>query len=448
MSFLIGFASIAFMITIHETGHFIGARIAHIDVEVFAIGWGKAIKKWYRGGVEYRINIFLLGGYCKLKGGDDLLKAVEDKSISFDKTEKGSLFTAHPFKRIITYLGGPLVNLLFAFILFIPFFMVDYYASSVEPKILLTTDYPEIYVDSINSAKDAGLISGDVIISIEGKDVTYFSEISELVNEHYKKKPLEMIVLRNSSKLVNVALTPTYDDLNDRYLVGVTSAVTPLVSETTPLSPEHIAGIGAGDTIVGVNGIPVSYTIDVVNELIKSPDFVELGLVSDLGVYREVSYYPEKDSNGNVKSNIVFHSDVTLFDGLSFFPAIISSVKETVHSIGETVRLFGQLVMGKFSFTDSLAGPVRISYIIGQVSSSGAHSFLQLLAMISISLGIANLLPIPGLDGGSIVLSMIELVRRKTFSPRLYIRFQSFGVVLLGMLMLFVLFTDARFLLS
>lgn len=447
-SFLIGFASIAFMITIHETGHYIGARIAHIDVEVFAIGWGRAIKKWYAGGVEYRINLFLLGGYCKLKGADDLIRAVENKSSSFDKSEQGSLFTAHPFKRIITYMGGPFVNLLFAFILFIPFFMLDYTAISNPAKVLLTTDYPSLYTEMITSAKDAGLRSEDVILSIEGEKVTYFSQISELVNKHYKNAPLQIRVLRNSTDVLTLSLNPTYDELSDRYIVGVTSAITPLIGEVTPLTPEHLVGLTSGDTIIRVNGVDVLYTIDVINELVTSPNFVELGVIDESGAERLVSYSPEKDGKGNLKSNIIFHTDVKRFKGQSLFLSIFSSLKETFYSIKETYRLFGQLVRGKFSFSDSLAGPVRISYIIGQVSSSGAKSFLQLLAMISISLGIANLLPLPGLDGGAIVLSVIELIRRKSFSPQLYIRFQTLGVVLLGMLMLVVLFSDARFLLS
>ena len=446
-SFLIGFASIAFMITIHETGHFIGARIANIDVEVFAIGWGKAIKKWYRNGVEYRINVFLLGGYCKLKGGDDLIKAVKDKKNSFDNIEKGSLFTAHPFKRIITYLGGPLVNLLFAFILFIPFFMVDYYGPSNSSQILLTTDYPEIYSQPILSAKQAGLQSEDIIISIEGEPIDYFSQISEAVNRYQKRSPLNVIVKRNN-EIITVALTPTYDEGGDRYIIGVTSALPSLVEDVPPFTPEHLAGVSAGDTIVSVNGNQVSYTIDVINELIKSPTFIEMLLVDENGIEKNISYYPEKDIDGNVKSNIRFHTEMTLFKGESFFSAFSSAVIETFRAIKETVHLFWQLITGKFSFSDSLAGPVRISYIIGQVSNSGFRSFIQLLAMISISLGVANLLPLPGLDGGSIVLSMIEIIRRKTFSPRLYIRFQTIGVFLLGMLMLFVLFSDAQFLLS
>ena len=171
-------------------------------------------------------------------------------------------------------------------------------------------------------------------------------------------------------------------------------------------------------------------------------------MVDENGIKKDISYYPEKDLDGNVKSNIRFHAEVSLFKGESFFSAFSSAVVETFRAIKETVHLFWQLISGKFSFSDSLAGPVRISYIIGQVSTSGFHSFIQLLAMISISLGVANLLPLPGLDGGSIVLSMIEIIRRKTFSPRLYIRFQTIGVFLLGILMLFVLFSDAQFLLS
>ncbi len=446
LSFLIGFASIAFMITIHETGHFIAARMSNIDVEVFAIGWGKAIKKWHRNGTEFRINFFILGGYCKLKGGEDIIAAIEEHEESFSK-HNGSLFSAHPLKRIITYAGGPVINLLLAFLLFIPFFMLDYQASSDPPTILLTSDYSEVYPNPTMSAKEAGLLSGDTILSINGQKVAYFSQISEYINNQYKDSPLLVIAERDGVN-ITTNLTPEFDEVGNRYIIGVTAALPAIISNVSPLTPEHIAGLESKDTIINVNGKDVTYSLDVVRELIRNPKHVIMNILDSNGNQKEVSFYPEKDSNGNLKSNIMYSSSISLFSGESIFKAIGSSFLETINSVKETYYLFGQLIRGKFSFTDSLAGPIRISYIIGQMSMTGIRSFLQLLAMISISLGIANLLPLPGLDGGSVVLSLIELIRNKSFSPKTYLRVQTVGVFILALLMLFVLFSDARFLFS
>ena len=247
---------------------------------------------------------------------------------------------------------------------------------------------------------------------------------------------------------ITTNLTPEFDEVGNRYIIGVTAALPAIISNVSPLTPEHIAGLESKDTIINVNGKDVTYSLDVVRELIRNPKHVIMNILDSNGNQKEVSFYPEKDSNGNLKSNIMYSSSISLFSGESIFKAIGSSFLETINSVKETYYLFGQLIRGKFSFTDSLAGPIRISYIIGQMSMTGIRSFLQLLAMISISLGIANLLPLPGLDGGSVVLSLIELIRNKSFSPKTYLRVQTVGVFILALLMLFVLFSDARFLFS
>ena len=122
-SFAIGLALIAIMITVHETGHFLAAKAVEVTVETFAIGWGKAVKRWYSKGVEYRINIFPLGGYCQLKGGDS--------------NEAGSLFAVSPLKRIVVFLAGPLFNILLAILILTPFFMLNYEEAVFPNKIVI-----------------------------------------------------------------------------------------------------------------------------------------------------------------------------------------------------------------------------------------------------------------------------------------------------------------------
>jgi regulator of sigma E protease len=435
------------MITIHEAGHYFGARLSHIDVEVFAIGWGKAIKKWYRNGIEYRLNIFILGGYCKLKGSDDLLRSIQRDDNTFTTIEKGSLFAAHPLKRIITYLAGPLQNLIFAFLIFIPFFMIGHTDFQDSSKILLTRDYPTIYQEIENSAYDGGIRSEDIILSINGEKLSSFQEIAQKINEYDGEGPLSVEIKRGST-ISTQLITPTFDKENNRYLFGITNALTPTIDEVKSLTPESIASLATGDTIISVNGITTPYSMDVITQLLLNENSVEMVVKGIDGTLRNISYHPFIDENGNMTLNFSFKRNTSYIDGYPFFTSISHSFTHTITSIKETFYFLGQLFTGAFSLSDSLAGPIRISYIIGEMRTSGVRSFLQLLAMISISLGVANLIPLPGLDGGYILLSLIELLRNRTFSPKLYVRFQTLGVIILSILMIFVLFSDAKFLFS
>ncbi len=447
ISFIIGFIAIATMITIHEAGHYFGARLSHIDVEVFAIGWGKAIKKWYKHGIEYRLNIFILGGYCKLKGSDDLIRSLQKDDNSFTTIEKGSLFAAHPLQRIVTYLAGPFQNLLFAFILFIPFFMIGHTDYHDSPQILLTSDYPALYQNGESSAADAGLESEDIILSIDNKKVSSFQEIAAAINDYDGEKPLKIRLERSQAQL-EYLVTPKYDPQSNRYLLGITNALTPIIDQVAPLSPEAIASLEPGDTILSVNGVSTPYTADVITQLLANETNIVMVVEKENKEIQEISYHPYINEDGKLTLNFSFKRETAFIQGASFFSSIGNSFSYTIASIKDTFRLLGQLFTGRFALSDSLAGPIRISYIIGEMRSSGFRSFLQLLAMISISLGVANLIPLPGLDGGSILLSLIELIRNKSFGPKFYVRFQSFGIAILSLLMLFVLFSDATFLLG
>ncbi|MDC7246411.1 MAG: RIP metalloprotease RseP [Sphaerochaetaceae bacterium] len=445
VSILIGFFAIATMITIHEAGHYLGARISHIEVEVFAIGWGKAIKRWYKNGTEYRINLFILGGYCKLKGTDDLVRSIQRDDSSFTTIEKGSLFAASPLKRIITYLAGPLQNLIFAALLFTFFFMLGYDQYSDPPRILLTGDYPKIYNTSVDSAFDGGLRSEDIITSIDGESISSFQQIASVVAEYDGDGPLSITVDRNREKL-NFLITPEFDSESGRYLLGITNALEPVIDEIVPLSPEAVANMESGDTIVAVNGVETPFTMDVITQLIDpSSPVVTMKLQKTNKNIEEISYHPLIDESGNTTLNFSFQREIVRMNGSSFTAAVSRSIVHTITAIKDTAGMIVQLFTGAFSFSDSLAGPVRISYIIGEMRTAGLRAFLQLLAMISISLGVANLLPLPGLDGGSIILSLIELIRHRSFGPRMYVRFQTFGILILSILMIFVLFSDAKF---
>ena len=444
-SFLIGLASIALMITIHEAGHFLGARISGITVETFAIGWGRALKSWRRNGVEYRINLFPLGGYCRLKGAQDLIESHERNEQEVTRFSDGSIFAAHPAKRILTYSAGPLMNILFAMLIFIPFFMLPYTSYDDPATIIVTQDYPLVYGSQRNAAHEGGLRSGDTVVGIDGSEIRRFQDISKVMRTYGGERELSVTFIRNGERMTRSVIPHLQDG---RYLLGVASAIEAKVSRVQDLSPEAMASLSAGDTIIRVNGEPVSYTADVYTRYLSEHSRLEMDVRRPDGSIETIGFLPHRTADGQVLPQLSFERQTVRIQGSSLASSMLQAVHETVRMIRETGRLFGDLFTGETDAGSSLAGPLRISYVIGETFANGLRSFLQLMAMVSISLGIANLLPLPALDGGAILLSVIEWIRRRRLPVSLYMKYQSVGFFILAALILFVLFSDARFFLS
>lgn len=445
-SLAIGILSISLMVTIHETGHFVFARLSGISVEVFAIGWGKSIKRWRSGNTEYRINLFPLGGYCRLKGSDDLQRSLDVGGKDFSMIEKGSLFAVSPLKRIPTFLAGPIFNLIFALLLFIPFLMLDYHNYAEPNRIVVSSDFPAVFNqpgDYRNAAHQAGLETGDTILRIDGESVSDFSEIRALLSSKGTEVPTRFTI-RRDDRTMEIDVVPEYDAALDRPLFGVSSYIVPTIGNIVELSPESLTGMMVGDTIVEVQGKPVAHTVAVMDKLMGNPQIVEISIRHADGRQETFSYHPHKDKDGNNTYGFSFSIPKKENEGLSFLQAIPQSFVTTYESIRDSIKLIPSLFTDS-SLQDSLAGPLRISYVIGEMRNSGMRVMLHLLAMVSISLGVANLLPIPGLDGGAILLSLVEFLRGKRVSPKWYVRFQAVGMIFLIFIMLMVLLSDIRF---
>lgn len=446
VSFIIGVLSISLMVTIHETGHFLFARLSGISVEVYAIGWGKALKKWRSGGTEYRINLFPLGGYCRLKGSEDLQQSLHSGGNEFSNIAPGSLFAISPLKRIPTYIAGPLFNLAFAVILFIPFLMMDYQSYAEPNRIVVSSDHPAVFnqdVDYRNAAHQGGMKSGDVILSIDGEPVSDFVEIRNLLSKKGANSPTRFTIDRDG-RTMEFDIVPEYDVEQNRPLFGVTSFIVPTIGTIEELSPESSTSMAVGDTIISVLGKPVTHTVAVMDELSDNPQVLELTLRNSDGIEKTISYIPQKDNRGKNSYGFSFSVPIRTNDGLPFRQAISQAFSTTFSSIRETIQLIPSLFKDS-SLQNSLAGPLRISYVIGEMRNSGIRVMLHLLAMVSISLGVANLLPIPGLDGGAILLSLIEFIRGKRVSPKWYVRFQAVGLSFLFFIMILVLLSDLRY---
>jgi len=197
-----------------------------------------------------------------------------------------------------------------------------------------------------------------------------------------------------------------------------------------------------------VQGKISNNTLDVVEALSDNPTVITLVVERPGGRQEEITFHPEQTAQGQISLGFTFAREIKREAGLPLHKALLASVSQTSKGARDTLLLLPKLFSGMFALDDVVAGPLRISYIIGESRTAGLRSILHLLAMVSISLAVANLLPIPGLDGGAILLSLLEIIRGKSVSPKMYVRFQSVGVIFLLLLMIFVVIGDVRFLFS
>ncbi|MGI6432493.1 MAG: RIP metalloprotease RseP [Sphaerochaetaceae bacterium] len=444
-SIVIGIMSIAIMVGIHETGHFVFARLMGIEVHTFAIGFGKAIKKWQKGKTVYRLNIFPLGGYCQLKGADELQKRLDGKIDEHAPSEKGSLFSVSPWRRIGVYGAGSLFNFLFALLILIVFYLLPYEAVSYPNKIVLSSDYPSLFgveEGDYHLARDGGLLSGDVVIAIGEHHVTTFSDIQEALSHYKGGQTIDFTVLRNNKQHIYTLSTPKDKPLH----LGLSYYMAPIIGFVAPLSAEQRALLLPNDRIIALFGQEVNNTFDVLQLLSDNPQVIELTILRGQQELA-ITYVPDRLDSGELAIGFSFLHQSEQKKGLGL-TAVPSALKEAVSTFGSTFALIPRLFSGSIPFKDAVAGPIRISYVIGQMRNASVRAALHLLALVSLSLAAANLLPIPGLDGGSILLSLLELIRGKNVSPRFFVRFQSVGLAFLAVLMLLVLAQDIGFLFS
>ena len=458
ISLLLGFIGIGIMVSIQELGHFLAAKASSITVEVFAYGWGRPLHSWRKGETEFRINMFPVGGYCRLKGADDLGRALANGQNEFIHVEQGSLFAAPPLKRIFTYIAGPMANIIFALIIFIPFFLIGYDAHVDPNKVIVTSDYPMLFGLSESEkvpAAEAGILSGDVILAVDGIETPDFQTLQSVLASRKAGVEAHFLVLRENRN-IDFYIEPLYDNSSKRVLFGLTSFIEPIVASVEALSPEAMSGLAYGDRIITIQHKPVVNALDIANNLIDQPAVIMMEVEKSDGTINKLDFIPYRNSEGTLQLQFTLQKKAVFVAGFSLTKSFESALSQTISMIGSTFALIPSLFSGKFKMDEVLAGPIRLSYVIGDLTgasmdngfASAFRMICYILGMVSVSLAVANLLPIPALDGGLILLSVVELIRRKSLSPKVYLRIQTFGMAFIIMLMVIALIGDFKFFLN
>lgn len=443
----LGLFGLGLMVFVHELGHFVAARIARIEVEAFSIGWGKALFSRRRGATEYRIAVLPIGGYCKMKGEYELRKAIETKADSF-APEPGSFYAAGPLKRIFVGVMGPLFNLFAAFIIFAVVAMAGYSSETQPNRIILENDLlrasgkPTV---PAGSAELAGLKTGDTVIAIDGEPVADFTDIVQK-SVLRAGETLGFRVLRDGATLdIPVSMVRGPDGIG---LLGADGWGELVIGSVAKGSAAEAGGILVGDRIVAINGVPAAGILDLKRALASKPAALALS-VERSGARLEKTLAPQPDARGYSIIGVVPKGILHVVPPVPFFPAIASGFSKGIDTLVQTLRGIASLFSASNPLAQ-LAGPARITYTIGETALSGADqgigngivTALNFLAFIAIALFTMNLLPIPALDGGMILLFLVEMIRRKLPRPRTIYYYNMTGAVLVFALIALALASD------
>ena len=451
VSIILGIIGLGIVILVHETGHFIAARLAGIEVEAFSIGWGPKLLSWRRGKTEYRISAFPIGGYCRMKGEHVLREAWKSDAKSIPK-EPGSFFSAAPWKRILVSVAGPGANLFFAVLVLSIIWLAGFDIQTFGNKIILLSDYPLAErTEQTYPADKAGLKTGDRIVSVGGKEIRHYRDLQEAVSVA-AEKTMSVTVLRNGRR-ITTQITPEMDPQTGIGRIGVYAWIEPVIGTVQEGSPADQAGLRPGDRIVRVNGREIEHTLQFSEMVQTRPDTLNLRYERN-GRQYSIELTPQyTGEEGRPSIGIAFATEEFRSPRIGPIRALGKGFAETGETIVLTIKSIGLLFKG-IGVRESLVGPIRITYYVGEVASqgfkqgiaSGFSGMFRFLSLLSVAIFFMNLLPIPALDGGMVILFLIEMIRGRGLKPKVVYRYQTIGITLILGLLLFATFNDVFFL--
>jgi regulator of sigma E protease len=445
LTILFGVVGFGIMVFVHELGHFIAAKRVGIAVEAFSLGWGKRLVGFKHKGTDYRISMIPVGGFCKMKG--------EDPLGGRGQGEDGSFFSAAVWKRIVVAVAGPVANVLFAIVVLTAIWWAGFKVYSDDNRVILASDYTLDRFLEPPAATRAGLRTGDRIVAIDGKTTEKFQDILEAVATA-PSETLDLEVLRDGSRL-NISLSPELDLDSGAGKIGVYAWQDPVISKVVPGAAAALAGLRVGDRIVGaaVAGAmtDVPHTISLYQLMIDSPPRLQLRLSRD-GSFRDATLIPTYNERGVPELGLSFLVPVFSSPRLGPLGAFARGLEEAWETVVITAKGIGLLFRG-VNFRNAVAGPLRITYYVGAVATSGfslgfSHglvSYLRFLCLLSIVLFLMNLLPIPGLDGGQILVYGLEAARRRPLNPKVIARIQMISFSFIILLAVLITFSDIMF---
>jgi regulator of sigma E protease len=440
---IVAFAvTLGVLVVFHELGHYVVARLAGVKVLRFSVGFGRIVwsRRAGRDRTEWALSSIPLGGYVKMADEREEPVAAVDLPRAFNRQSV--------WRRIAIVAAGPLANLLLAALLF-----TGTYVAGVPGQRASLAQPP-----AASAAAAADVRGGDLVIAVDGEPVGSLQELRWHVVRAQGHDALTLTLVRD-----NVAAEPierrlslagmTTDDWEGNPLASLglrADLGAPIVDAVLPGKPAERAGLRPGDRIVAVDGRPMSSPGDVASFTNAQPGATLVYRIARDGATLEVPVTIEAvEQNGRrigqagvrlrVDPQAAERAAVVVRYGLG--DAFVQGARKTWELSAFTVRMLGRIVTGDASLKN-ISGPLTMADIAGQSAQAGMLVFTSYLALISISLGVLNLLPVPLLDGGHLLYYLAEIVKGSPVSDRAFEVGQRIGMAMLAVLMALALFND------
>jgi regulator of sigma E protease len=422
-----GVLLLGIVIFVHELGHFLAAKAVGVTVLRFSLGFGPKLVGFQAGTTEYRVSWFPLGGYVQMAG--------DAPDESGHMPEGRDQYLSHPWPgRMLIAFAGPLANIITAVLVM----TLVYVTGERSP------DFDNVLgaVPDSSVAFQTGLRAGDRVIALDGRPIRSWDEIFLTNSSIDQHRPVRLRVARGPDSL-EVELTsaqrePLFSSLHP-------PADPPVVAGVRTGMPAYKAGLQVGDRILAVDGDSVRTWDEMRAHIVQRADQTLRLTVDRSGQVFDVSVVPVNATGDKGGPGQIGIDRPTQRIYISRFP-LGTSLKigalMTVDMIGSVYRGMWLTVTRPLYYREYLGGPLFIAQAASEEAQRGADSFLKFLALINIAVMAFNLLPMPVLDGGHILLALIEAVFRRRISVRTYLNFQRVGLVVLGTLFLLILAND------
>jgi regulator of sigma E protease len=415
------------MIFVHELGHFLAAKFFGIRVLVFSLGFGPRLLHWTRGDTDYRITALPFGGYVKMAGDDPAAERRGDPSEFLGKPR---------WQRFVVVVMGPIMNILLALLLLAGLYRFHFQKPAYEEESARVGD-----VDTDSPASQSGLMPGDLVVRLASLQNPRWEDVEiKILTTVGEAMPLEV---ERGGQTLNLALTPRAEGPDRVGYAGLYPYDPGFIDKVEPGLPASQAGLAPGDEVVGIDGHKTLYWPRV-RYLLQSGKGkpVRLSILRGGREFRVTLTPLLTDLMGEKtwRIGVSFHNDM-IVKRLSWGAALRASLEDNLRNCLAWFDVMGKILTRRLS-ARSLAGPIGIAQLSGEAYRAGLSELVILICFISLNLGLFNLLPIPIMDGGVILLLLIEGLIRHDLSTRVKERVVQVGFVFLLLLVVFLMCND------
>ena len=425
------------LVVIHEGGHFFVLRMCKVHVDRFSVGMGPVIyKKKDKKGTEFALSALPLGGYVSYLS-KKALDAEPEMKKNFTDEQLDNLFETKPkWQRAAVMFAGPLANFILAVIIFTFIFSSQ---QTVKPIFLVDGEY-------VSSSSISGDINkNDILVSINGEKILNPTEyrlallanagLTGEINVGFLNAKSSETYYRNISVVDFLSNSEQQQEPEKFFPIEITSYISPEIGSLSRQGPASLAGVKAGDKILEIDGKSINHFAEVSDILTSSPSSNVNLVIQRNGETKNFFINTEISEAGTPILGI------SAAYKRSIFEAFTKSVRDTYNLSIKTLLFIGKMITGNMG-AENLSGPVGIAKMSGEAFSAGFLPFLYLMAILSISLGVLNLLPIPVLDGGQLTMLAIEAIRGEPLPARVENFAYTLGALMVGFLLVFAVTND------